>query len=140
MRRTNIKTQPIAGINIAPVINVALILVIVLIITAPFLNLPNIPVNLPKAVTIETKEKNITISYSKDGKLALNTETITFKEFIPMLRKELKKNKRNILVIIRADKDVPYGNVEKIIDLIRNKTKARRIAIATQQRKVINKR
>ena len=135
MRMTKqIEEDSIAGVNISPIINVALVLVIVLIITAPILSIPSIPVNLPRAVTIEAKERNITISYSKDGKVAIDTQVISWKDLVPKLKYRLKENSK-ALVIIRADKDVPYGEVEKIFDIVIKKAGAKRIAVATEQRR-----
>jgi len=135
MRMTKqIEENSIAGINMAPIINVALVLVIILIITAPILSIPSIPINLPKAVTIEAKERNITISYSKDGKVAIDTQVISWKDLVPKLKYRLKENSK-ALVIIRADKDVPYGEVEKIFDIVIKKAGAKRIAVATEQRR-----
>lgn len=135
MRMTKqIEENSIAGVNMSPIINVALVLVIVLIITAPILNIPSIPVNLPRAVTIEAKEQNITISYSKDGKVAIDTQVISWKDLVPKLKYRLKENSK-ALVIIRADKDVPYGEVEKIFDIVIKKAGAKRIAVATEQRR-----
>ena len=135
MRMTKqIEENSIAGINMAPIINVALVLVIVLIITAPILSIPSIPVNLPRAVTIEAKERNITISYSKDGKVAIDTQVISWKDLVPKLKYRLKENSK-ALVIIRADKDVPYGEIEKIFDIVIKKAGAKRIAVATEQRR-----
>jgi len=140
MRRTKqIEEDSIAGINMAPIINVALVLVIILIITAPILSIPNIPVNLPRAVTIETKERNITISYGKDGRLAIDTQVISWKDLVPKLKYRLKENKK-ALVIIRADKDIPYGEVEKIFDIVIKKAGAKRIAVATEQRREYKKK
>jgi len=135
MRMTKqIEENSIAGVNISPIINVALVLVIVLIITAPILNIPSIPINLPRAVTIEAKEQNITISYSRDGKVAIDTQVISWKDLVPKLKYRLKENSK-ALVIIRADKDVPYGEIEKIFDIIIKKAGAKRIAVATEQRR-----
>jgi len=139
MRRTKqIEENSIAGINIAPIINVALVLVIILIITAPILSIPGIPVNLPRAVTIEAKERNITISYAKDGRVAIDTQVISWKDLVPKLKYKLKENDK-ALVIIRADKDVPYGEVEKIFDIVVKKANAKRIAVATEQRREYRK-
>ena len=134
MRRKKYLDIPIVGINIAPVINLALVLVIVWIITAPILNIPNIPVNLPKAVTIEAKERNVTVSLSKDGRVAINTEVVEYKNLVPILRKILKRDK-NLLVIVRADKDIHHGEVEKVYDLLVGRVGAKRIAVATEQRR-----
>jgi len=139
MRMTKqIEESSIAGINMAPIINVALVLVIILIITAPILSIPSIPINLPRAVTIEAKERNITISYSKDGKVAIDTQVISWKDLVPKLKYRLKENSK-ALVIIRADKDVPYGEVEKIFDIVIKKAGAKRIAVATEQRREYKK-
>jgi len=135
MRRTKeIEEDSIAGINIAPIINVAIILVLILIITAPILSIPNIPVSLPRAVTIEAKERNITISYAKDGRIAINTQVVSWKDMVPNLKYRLKENSK-ALVIIRADKDIPYGEIEKIFDIVVKKAGAKRIAVATEQRR-----
>ena len=135
MKRTKqVEDDSIVGIHIAPVINVALILVLILMITAPIINIPNISINLPKAVTIEGKEQNITISYAKDGKIAINTEVVSWEDMVPKLKYRLKGN-RKALVIIRADKDIPYSQVEKIFDIAIKEAGAKRIAVATEQRR-----
>jgi len=135
MRRTKeIEEDSIAGINIAPIINVALVLVIILIITAPILSIPNIPVSLPRAVTIEAKERNITISYAKDGRIAINTQVVSWKDMVPNLKYRLKEDSK-ALVIIRADRDIPYGEIEKIFDIVVKEAGAKRIAVATEQRR-----
>jgi biopolymer transport protein ExbD len=139
MRRTKeIEEDSIAGINIAPIINVALVLVIILIITAPILSIPNIPVSLPRAVTIEAKERNITISYAKDGRIAINTQVVSWEDLVPNLKYRLKEDSKS-LVIIRADKDTPYGEIEKIFDIVIKKAGAKRIAVATEQRREYRK-
>jgi len=140
MKRTKqIEEDSIVGIHIAPVINVAMIVLIILMVISPIINIPGIPVNLPKAVTIETKERNISISYAKDGRIALDTQIVSWEELVPKLRRRLKANNR-VLVIIRADKDVPYGEVQKIFDLAVKEAGAKRIAVATEQKKRANLR
>jgi len=135
MRRTKqVEDDSIVGIHIAPVINVALILVLILMITAPIINIPNIPVNLPKAVTIEGKEQNVTISYSREGRIAINTEVVSWEDMVPKLKYRLRESK-GALVIIRADKDIPYSQVEKIFDIAIKEAGAKRIAVATEQRR-----
>jgi len=139
MKRTKqVEDDSIVGIHIAPVINVALILVLILMITAPIVNIPNISVNLPKAVTIEGKEQNITISYGRDGRLAINTEMVSWEDLVPKLKYRLTE-RSEALVIIRADKDIPYSQVEKIFDIAIKEAGAKRIAVATEQRKEYRK-
>lgn len=122
---------PLAGVNIIPVIDVSLVLLIILLATSPILNLPGFLVKLPKAVTAESKERNISISLSLQGDLAVNQTKTDWNAVGPTLRKELA-DKKDFLVIIRADQGVPYGQVEQVMDIAK-KSGAQRIAIATQQ-------
>lgn len=123
--------ESLAGVNIIPVIDVSLVLLIILLATSPILNLPGFEVKLPKAVTAESKEKNISISLSVKGQIAVNEATVNVSTLIPALQKELK-DKSDFLVIIRADQGVAYGKVEEVMDLAKQ-AGAQRIAIATQQ-------
>src|SRR5882762_6038466 len=100
----------LAGVNIIPVIDVSLVLLIILLATSPILNLPGFEVKLPKALTAESKEKNITVSLSVKGQLAVNEASVTMESLVAQLRKELR-DKKNFLVIIRADQGVAYGKV-----------------------------
>jgi len=90
----------LAGVNIIPVIDVSLVLLIILLATSPILNLPGFEVKLPKAVTAESKEKNISVSLSVKGQMAVNEATVDETTLIPALQKELK-DKSDFLVIIR---------------------------------------
>src|SRR6266478_3000407 len=89
---------PLSGVNIIPVIDVSLVLLIILLATSPILNLPGFEVKLPKALTAESKEKNITVSLSVKGEMAVNEATVNETTLIPALQKELK-DKSEYLVI-----------------------------------------
>ncbi len=124
---------PLSGVNIIPVIDVSLVLLIILLATSPILNLPGFEVKLPKAVTAESKEKNISVSVGLKGQLAVNEAQVNMDTLTAALQKELRDPaKKNILVIIRADQGVQYGQVEQVMELTK-KAGASRIAIATQQ-------
>src|SRR5690349_3588587 len=130
-RPTNENVESLSGINIIPVIDVSLVLLIILLATSPILNLPGFEVKLPKAVTAESKEKNISISLSVKGDLAVNEANVNLNTLAPQLQKELA-DKKDFLVIIRADQGVSYGQVEQVMDIAK-RAGAERIAIATQQ-------
>jgi biopolymer transport protein ExbD len=129
--RTEDATQ-LTGVNIIPVIDVSLVLLIILMATSPILNLPGFEVKLPKASTSESKEKNIVISLSVKNQMAITERSVTLESLIPNLQKELK-GKKDFLVILRADKGVPYGEVERLMDMAK-RAGATRIAYATQQK------
>jgi len=124
--------SPLAGVNIIPVIDVSLVLLIILLATSPILNLPGFEVKLPKAKTAESKEKNITISLSIKDEMAVNeAQATTIDQVGPLVAKELK-GQPDTIVIIRADQGVAYGKVEALMD-VSKRAGAKRIAIATQQ-------
>ena len=125
-------SAPLTGVNIIPVIDVSLVLLIILMATSPILNLPGFEVKLPKAITAESKEKNIVVSLSTKGDIAINEKTVSLSSLIPLLQKELV-GKKDFLVILRADQGVTYGQVEHLMDMAK-KAGAQRIAIATQQK------
>jgi biopolymer transport protein ExbD len=126
------ENKELSGVNIIPVIDVSLVLLIILLATSPILNQPGFEVKLPKAYTSESKEKNITISLSKTGQMAVNEVSVDMNSAGPALQKELQGGK-DFLVIIRADEGISYGQVEQVMDMAK-KWGAQRIAIATQQR------
>ena len=130
-----IEEEPtIAGVNIVPVIDLCLVLLIILMVTSPLLNTAEIPVKLPKASTIESKERNISVTYSTDGRIAINTDEVSEAQFIPALRAELRKDP-DVLVILRVDKESPYISLTELITRCK-KAGAKKISIGTEQKKV----
>jgi biopolymer transport protein ExbD len=125
----------ISGINITPIIDITLVLLIVMLVAAPVLNIPNMEVTLPDAYTAETKEKNISVSLGTDLRVAIDEDIVAVGDLPRRLDDKLKK-KNNPMVIIRADKDVDYEDVENLMEVIKTKTRAKKIAIATRQKEV----
>ena len=125
----------ITKVNVTPIIDVALVLVIILLVTAPLLSVADLPVNLPQAQTRESEdERNLSITLSSTGDLALDDELLTREALAPALRERLAmKENDNILVVVRADSDAPYSVVRELLEEARA-SGARRIAIATRQR------
>ena len=134
MKKTRDSGSSISGIIITPIIDVTLVLVIIMLVCAPVMNIPNMNVNLPEAVTTETKEKNIAISLGKDGRLALDQEILPLDSLVNRLAARLQKDKKT-MVILRADKEVLYSDVENLIETLKSRSRAQNISVATQQRK-----
>ena len=125
----------ISGINITPIIDITLVLLIIMLVAAPVMNIPNMEVDLPEAYTSETKELNISVSLGTDLRVAIDEDIVAVGELPRRLDDKLKK-KNNPMVIIRADKDVDYEDVENLMEVIKTKTRAKKIAIATRQKEV----
>ena len=124
----------IAGVNIVPVIDLCLVLLIILMVTSPLLETADIPVKLPEAATIESKERNISITFATDGQIALNTDIIEEDQLIPALKAELAKDP-DVLVILRLDRSAPYISLTELIARCK-RAGAKRISIGTKQKKI----
>lgn len=106
----------IADINVTPLVDVMLVLLIIFMITAPLLK-QGIDVALPKAKgkSLEETEK-INIVITKEGKIFLNDRIILLDD-LPGLLSSFKE--ANVTVLLRADKDVPYGVVAEVMGEIK---------------------
>lgn len=105
----------IAGVNIVPVIDLCLVLLIILMVTSPLLDTADLPVKLPKASTIESKERNISVTYSPDGRFAINSDIVTEDQIQSELRKLIATEDKDIMVILRIDRSAPYSLLTKMI-------------------------
>jgi len=133
MKKQQTYDEPIAGVNIVPIIDVTLVLLVVLLVLSPIINIPSMKVDLPEAMTKETKDQNLTVSLGADGQMSIDSDMVTIQELPAMLTAKLK-GRKDVVVIIRADKNLPYGNVENFIRTVNRYVGDRAVAIATQQR------
>jgi biopolymer transport protein ExbD len=136
MKRVREQGNAISGINITPIIDITLVLLIIMLVAAPMLNIPNMDVQLPEAYTSETKQQNVSVSLGTDLRIAIDEDIVPLDKMPRLLDRVLKK-KPGSMVIIRADKDVDYESVENLIETIKTKTRAEKIAVATKQKTII---
>lgn len=105
---------PLAEINMTPLVDVMLVLLVIFLVTAPMLN-SAIKLNLPKEAALQiSEEKTLTISINNNGNYYLNDKAISLLQ----LEKELEltaKNNPKQQVHIRADVDVSYGKVSRAL-------------------------
>lgn len=112
--------DPIAEINIVPFVDIILVVLIIFMITTPFIVKPSININLPKAVSgDETIPSEITVTIGSDGKTLLNGKPVPDEE-ISNYAKQAIAQKPETQAIISADKDVAHGRVIGVIDLIKS--------------------
>jgi len=125
----------IAKINVVPLIDVCLVLVIILLVTAPMMVQSDLPVDLPQARTREAEdERNVSITLSSSGDLAVDDQRISREALGATLQSRLaEKGNENVLVVVRADSNAPYVTICELLDQARA-AGAQRIAIATRQK------
>lgn len=112
--------EPISDINIVPFVDIILVVLIIFMVTTPFIMKPSIMVNLPKAGSGEdTTPSELSITISADGSLALNGKSTT-SDAISAYSQELAAKRPDVQAIISADKDVSHGKVVGIIDAVKS--------------------
>ncbi len=136
MRRTVTTSQEIiAKVNVVPIIDVSLVLVIILLVTAPLLTVADLPVDLPQARTREAEDqRNVSITLGSNGALALDDKALPRETLRAALAARLAQpGNEDVLVVVRADSGAPYGTVRGLLDDAKA-AGAKHIAIATRQR------
>lgn len=109
----------ISDINVVPLVDIVLVVLIIFMVTAPMIMKPSISVNLPKTASGEsTTQTQLSISLGTDGKAYLNGQAADDNMISNKSKEEFAKNPE-IQAIISADKDVPHGRVMTIIDIVK---------------------
>ncbi len=105
----------IAQINVTPLVDVMLVLLVIFMVTAPIIQ-QGVQVNLPQATTnaIPGTEAPLIVTVAKNGKIYLNDNALSLNELGQKLR-AIKKLQADKQVYLRADQDVRYGAVMKTI-------------------------
>lgn len=112
--------EPMADINIVPFVDIILVVLIIFMITTPFIVKPSININLPKAASgQDTTPSPLTVTIAADGSALLNGRVATDEEISSFAKVAIEK-KPETQAIISADKDVPHGRVITIIDLVKS--------------------
>lgn len=114
------KRQPIqSGINITPFTDVVLVLLIIFMITTPMIMKSGIKVNLPKSATGQSeRDKKIILAITQDEKIYLNGQVIELQNLKASLAK-MTREKPDSNVIVKADREIKYEFVIKILDIAR---------------------
>lgn len=125
--------NPITEINVTPLVDVCLVLVIIFMVTAPLFSQPVMEVELPKATTDEGESaENITITINPDEKIAVNAKEVTIDELKVELKLKLQESSDKY-VVIRADKLTQHGIVVKALDMAKE-LGAKKLVFATEHK------
>jgi len=111
--------RPPVVINIAPLVDVVFLLVIFFAVSTSFLDTAGLKLELPMSSSSATREADdVTVVLAADGSLSLQGERVDEAELGRRLGAELDQVEERI-VVLRADKTTPHGDVVRIMDLIR---------------------
>ena len=110
---------PLSEINVTPLVDVMLVLLIIFMVSAPMMN-TGIDVDLPaaQAPQVTVDEEKLLLTVSKDQKVYLGRDEIPFERLEPALLAN-ERMQREKEVYVQADETVPYGFVVKVIAIVK---------------------
>lgn len=115
--------EPISGINVTPLVDVVLVLLIIFIVTASFLLKSAIPIELPTAATSETRPQSLlTVLVSRTGELFINGSPGTLdglKAAVESAARAKEGDLKKVEAFVSADVAAQYGVFAKVVDRLR---------------------
>ena len=129
MRKSAFQTE--TKTTVVPIINVSLVVVLTLMVIAPFLTGEEVDVDLPEAMASQADDTdNIEILYTFDRRIIVEETVFTLDELALALEPVFTAMPHGVAVV-KADQGLPYGEVEALIAAIEG-AGAPRIALATK--------
>jgi len=112
---TRSQNSSISQINVVPLVDLMLVLLVIFMVTAPILQ-QGVSVDLPqaKAGALTGEEEQLVVTVDKKGSVYLNDTPITFDQLGPKLE-AVTKLRPDKQVFLRADRQVPYGEVVRVM-------------------------
>jgi biopolymer transport protein TolR len=109
----------ISDINVTPLVDVMLVLLIIFMVTAPMM-IHGVKVNLPitESKSIKSKEDPLILSITKKRLIFIEDYNVTFNALKGKLQK-IVANRAGKEILLQADKDVPYGFVMKVMSQVK---------------------
>ncbi len=111
--------EEITGINVTPLVDVVLVLLVIFMVTANFIVRETVEVDLPKAANGgETVQGLVNVVIDKDGQLFFDGAKVSEQELATKCQEQLAKDK-DTRAIISADQALAYGRVMHLIDVVK---------------------
>jgi biopolymer transport protein ExbD len=109
----------ISGINVTPLVDVTLVLLIIFMVTAKIIVSQGMPMDLPKAASGESLQTIFSVELSADGRTRVDSEVVGNDDAILPLAKASHGRNKDLRAVIRADKKVEHGRVIHVLDLLK---------------------
>lgn len=107
--------RPTAEINITPMVDVMLVLLIIFMVAAPLM-VTGVSIELPKttAAKLGQSKKPLVVTLTPDGQLQIRTDFVPRGDLVSKLN-EIKSQEGDSVVYVRADKKSPYGDIMQLL-------------------------
>ena len=122
---------PMSEINVTPMVDVMLVLLVVFMVSAPLMTV-GVPVDLPKteASQMVGQDEPLVASVNANGEVFLQETKITLDQLVPRLV-AITQNKKDTRIFVRGDKAIAYGQVMEVMGTV-NLAGFTRVALLTQ--------
>jgi biopolymer transport protein ExbD len=127
-----VEDDEIGYINITPMVDVLLVLLVIFMVTANFLKKESVNINLPKISASDPNvAQSIQVALTKDGKLLMEGMDVSEEILVTKLTRE-SKYRPNMRVTLSADERLAYGTIARIMGFIRQ-SGVTRIALSVKR-------
>ena len=126
------ETEVIADINVTPLVDVVLVLLVIFMVTAPIIAGRGISVNAPTTISGDSVATPLQVTLTRDGKLYVEGKPTSSFETMKVALDQVRARDPQIKAIIAADVEVPHGEVMKAIDSVK-RAKITKFALASKR-------
>ena len=109
----------ISGINVTPLVDVILVLLVIFMVTARIIHNQGMPMDLPKAAKGESVQTIFSVELTADQKTFVDSTQLKDDDAILNLAREAYTKNKELRAVIRADKKVEHGRVIHVLDLLK---------------------
>lgn len=109
----------ISGINVTPLVDVMLVLLIVFMVTAKIIVSQGMPMDLPQAASGEEVQTVFSVDLESSGETRVDSKGVDSDENVLALAREAKSKNTDIRAVIRADKSISHGRFVHVMDLLK---------------------
>ena len=111
--------QEISDINIVPLVDIILVVLIIFMVTAPAMLKPNFPVQLPEAAASETSEPSfLNVTITEQGQVMINGQILDEAQTVQLAKEQFEKNPK-VQAVITADRKAYHESVIQAMDWIK---------------------
>lgn len=109
----------ISAINVTPLVDVVLVLLIIFMVTARIIHSQGLPMDLPKAAKGDPIQTIFSVELTADGQTVVDSQAVENDDAIQKLAKAGRLENPELRAVIRADKKVEHGRVIHVLDLLK---------------------
>lgn len=130
--RRAIRHRPVAEINVTPLVDVMLVLLIIFMVSAPMMTV-GVPLDLPESAAnpLSSQTEPLTLSVQKDGSVHLQDQPVELDNLVQTLL-GVAKNGYDERIFVRGDKDADYGSIMRVMGAM-NKAGFKKIGLVSTE-------